>query len=355
MRGYLSKLIKRFNFDPNLKDLIYYVHDGAEWSFKWDAHYITKSLEHEIGRKVISGTDPWELRRSDVIFGNRYSIKHPDFGEFARKNRVFVVWFHGDRKMKNPGLDQLLDILHKNIDYIQKIIVPNRETREAIITEGFLHEKVATIPIGVDCYLFHPATEVLQTDLKKKYNVPEDCFCVGSFQKDGKGWGDGDEPKLEKGPDVFWKVMQRIAPSIDNLHVLLTGPSRGYLKKKLDSIGVPYTHVYFDDYQQIVEAYQILDVYLIGSRVEGGPKALAESWATKTVVVSGAMGMPADWIENGENGFLSEVGNVEEMGQSILELHRKPELKEAILESAYLKVKQLDWTVIGKKYCELIS
>ena len=50
--------------------------------------------------------------------------------------------------------------------------------------------------------------------------------------------GDGVEPKLVKGPDVFLKGVAKLA--VDHrLFVLLTGPARGYVKRGLDAIGVP--------------------------------------------------------------------------------------------------------------------
>ena len=39
--------------------------------------------------------------------------------------------------------------------------------------------------------------------------LPDDAFVVGSFQKDGVGWGDGLEPKLVKGPDVLVEALAR--------------------------------------------------------------------------------------------------------------------------------------------------
>ena len=44
---------------------------------------------------------------------------------------------------------------------------------------------------------------------KDKHNlgIPEDYTVIGSFQKDGKGWGEGLKPKLIKGPDILLKQL----------------------------------------------------------------------------------------------------------------------------------------------------
>ena len=58
-----------------------------------------------------------------------------------------------------------------------------------------------------------------------------------------------------------------------------------------------------DDYFSVVDYYRASDLYLITSRSEGGPLSLTESWATGVPVVSTRVGMSADYIRDGENGF----------------------------------------------------
>ena len=83
--------------------------------------------------------------------------------------------------------------------------------------------------------------------LKIKYNLPRDRIIIGSFQKDGVGWGEGNEPKLIKGPDIFCEVIKRLKKDFD-IHVFLTGPARGYVKNHLKSNGIPFTHVFLKNY-----------------------------------------------------------------------------------------------------------
>ena len=69
------------------------------------------------------------------------------------------------------------------------------------------------------------------------------AFVVGSFQKDGVGWGEGLEPKLIKGPDVLVAALEQVHAEAPGLVVLLTGPARGYVRQELDRLGIPYRHV----------------------------------------------------------------------------------------------------------------
>ena len=117
------------------------------------------------------------------------------------------------------------------------------------------------------------------------------------------------EPKLIKGPDVFCDLVKRIKKKV-SIHVLLTGPARGYVKKKLIEYNIPFSHVFLKDYREIVNYYNVLDLYLITSRSEGGPKALLEGMATGVPIVSTKVGMAPYIIKHGVNGFISDVDDL---------------------------------------------
>ena len=113
---------------------------------------------------------------------------------------------------------------------------------------------------------------------------------------------------MVKGPDLFLEAVEKLARDFP-VFVLLTGPARGYVKTGLDEMGVPYAHHFLDDYLQIVSAYHALDLYLMTSREEGGPKAILECAATGVPLVSSRVGMAPDVITDGATGFLVEVGD----------------------------------------------
>jgi glycosyltransferase involved in cell wall biosynthesis len=78
--------------------------------------------------------------------------------------------------------------------------------------------------------------------------------------------------------------------------VLLTGPSRGYLLSKLRKLKIDLKYFKVDNYSMMPLYYQALDLYLITSREEGGPKGLLESIASSIPVVSTKVGMAEDLL-----------------------------------------------------------
>ena len=53
--------------------------------------------------------------------------------------------------------------------------------------------------------------------------------------------------------------------------------------------------------------YHALDVYLVSSRQEGGPKAVLESMAVGVPLVTTRVGQATDLVRHGENGWMVDV------------------------------------------------
>jgi glycosyltransferase involved in cell wall biosynthesis len=332
------------------KPAIHYVYDGSQWSFYWDAFYITQGLRENHDLKTHITTKPWKLRGQIIQFGDRYGYLKGDFRGLHPSNKVFLTWFHGDLDDPNPDIQELFALLPDALPYLEKIVVPCRITRDVLLQTGVPESQLVTIPLGVDLQLFKLPTPQQRRTIRAALGIPENAICIGSFQKDGRGWGDGMEPKLVKGPDIFLEVIADLAKQYRNLVVLLTGPARGYVRQGLEKIGVPYVHRYLDDYREIAPLYHALNTYLITSRSEGGPKALMESWASGVPVVSTPMGMPADYIRQGENGWLADPAG---LAEGIRRLIEDQTLREGCIQQALADVQALDWKMVAEGYFEM--
>ena len=114
---------------------------------------------------------------------------------------------------------------------------------DLVLSAGVEPERVFRIPIGIDLENFPPVDAQLREAARAALGLPADAFVVGSFQKDGVGWGEGLEPKLVKGPDVLVAALGAGPRDASELVVLLTGPARGYVRRELERLGIPYRHV----------------------------------------------------------------------------------------------------------------
>ncbi|WP_201764424.1 glycosyltransferase family 4 protein [Desulfovibrio sp. X2] len=176
-------------------------------------------------------------------------------------------------------------------------------------------DKIHRIYIAVDTSTFTPATSESRDMARRSLGVPRDAVVVGSFQKDGEGWGEGNVAKSIKGPDIFVETMRCLKADIPELHVLLTGPARGYVKAGLAAAEIPFTHVYLQDYMELPAVYHALDAYLVSSREEGGPKAVLESMASGIPLVTTPVGQATELVQHGRNGLLAEGFSPEELAE----------------------------------------
>ena len=63
--------------------------------------------------------------------------------------------------------------------------------------------------------------------------------------------------------------------------------------------------------------YHALDVCLVTSRQEGGPKAVLESMASGVPLVTTRVGQAMDLVKSGENGFMVDVEDVDGLVHSV--------------------------------------
>ena len=126
--------------------------------------------------------------------------------------------------------------------------------------------------------------------LRKKFNLKDNDFAIGSFQRDTEG-SDNKSPKLEKGPDNFLEIIKNLDYENKNLKVVLTGKRRNYIINKLNELKISFEYFQMVDNKRLNELYNSLDLYIVASRVEGGPQSILECALSKTPIISTDVGV----------------------------------------------------------------
>ena len=332
---------------------MHYVVEKNGWSIYWDGRYITRQVGEQFGVPCQITRYYGGIENQIVHFGSRNVYLTEGVEGVHSSNRLVVTWFHGDESSPDPSMRSMIQRFLECIDSIDKVVTSSAIAQGRLSRWGVPQAKIALIPIGIDLNFFRPPTAIGRRKMRANLGIPEDAICIGSFQKDGKGWGEGLDPKLIKGPDVFLKVTESLAGR-HPIFVLLLGPARGYVKRGLDELGVSYFHTFVKDYQDIVPYFHCLDMYLITSRDEGGPKAILECMATGVPVVTTRVGMAPDVIRQGENGFLADVEDVERLAALCDELIGDPSLRATMARNGQDIVADYDWSRIGAQYFERV-
>jgi len=271
-------------------------------------------------------------RDQAAFFGSQFTLLREPWHRFD--HALGTAYFHGLPGTSGmPEFDVAYETLCAHHSELARIQVTHAEMRDLVLSSGIDPTKVFRIPIGVDLDLFPEQTPALRMEARRTLGLPQSAYVVGSFQKDGVGWGEGTEPKLIKGPDVLVEVLSLLRERRPELHVLLSGPARGYVRAGLAGLGIPYVHRRLDRYEDIAQLYHALDAYVVPSRQEGGPKSVLESMASGVPIVSTRVGQAAELIDDGVNGRLVEVDDVEALAVALAD-DRLPSFVAAGRETA---------------------
>jgi glycosyltransferase involved in cell wall biosynthesis len=287
---------------------LFLLDDHHPWSISWDLRELA-TLARRLGVRVASNRWLPYTHHQACFYGSQWSLARCEW--LQERHRVGLAYFHAMPGIGYPEFDALYRNLCQHHQRIQRIQVSYSAMHAAVLASGIAPQKVFRIPIGINLAFFQPQTPASRRRVRQRYGIPQDAVVIGSFQKDGSGWGEGLEPKHIKGPDVFLQTLALLKPRIPQLFVLLSGPSRGYVKAGLERLGIPYRHIYLPHYPQIGRLYQALDLYLVASRVEGGPKAVLESMASGVPLVTTRVGQAMDLVQHGTNGWLAAVEDAE--------------------------------------------
>ncbi len=167
-------------------------------------------------------------------------------------------------------------------------------------------------PFYLDLSLFHPLRDEKRKDeLAHELGIPREIYrdkvIIGSFQRDSDGKC-LTQPKWQKDPDLMLAILKDLPRKAFVL--LLAGPRRHYVLKKCKEYNISYWYIGTEkeeddlndnalDISLMPKLYAFIDLYVVTSRSEGGPKAILEATATKTLLMSTDVGLAADFLHPG--------------------------------------------------------
>ena len=175
--------------------------------------------------------------------------------------------------------DKFVDLYHtisnKTFDQVKK--VTNKE--------------IKMIPFWLNQNIWFEISD--KKKLREKYNFSSDNYLIGSFQRDTEGF-DLKSPKLSKGPDRFINIVESLKNEHKNLHVVLTGKRRHYVIEELRKRDIQFSYYEMANFKTINELYNCLNLYIVSSRVEGGPQSIFECSLIKTPIISTDVGIASE-------------------------------------------------------------
>lgn len=154
--------------------------------------------------------------------------------------------------------------------------------------------------------------------------------------------------------DAFASISEKI--SEHKMIIFGEGDLRKELEEQISSLGLDDKIFLPGTDPQAVKVVNRADVFVLSSDLEGMPNALMEAMAMGVPCVSTRCDMgPEELIENRENGILVEVGNTQQIADSMLEIINNPELSDKLSANARELLKTNSIDAISKKWLEFLN
>ncbi len=236
---------------------------------EWEQYNLQYNSKKPKSADILWIISPWTWKK----------IKRKDL---KNKKIVCSIYHIDENKLNNV---QLNEFKNRDVDVdFYHVISEKTKDQVKLLTD----KPIKSIPFWVNQNIWFEIEN--KVDLKKKYGISEDSYCIGSFQRDTEG-SDLISPKLSKGPDRFIKIIEGLKEKYENIEVILTGKRRNYVIAELEKMNINFKYFEMVNFTKINELYNLLDLYIVSSRFEGGPQSILECAATKTPIISTDVGI----------------------------------------------------------------
>jgi len=251
-------------------------------------------------------------------------------------------------------------------DHIDTWVCFNTGQECFLLRKGIDRRRIHHNPDYVDVDIFKRVEKTrreLAAILQLDHAKIENKYLIGSFQRDSLG-ADLSRPKWQKNPDLIVNALKNI--NKDRFTLVLAGPRRHYLINKCIEHDIPYLFVGDEGSLRRMEddirintlpletvnlLYNLVDLYMVTSVSEGGPRAIIEATLSETLVLSTRVGIAEDFLDeycicSGEQDFGNKVG---ELLDGVVE-------PSDVVEKNLFKVKQMNsFSAFKERIAKILS
>ena len=148
--------------------------------------------------------------------------------------------------------------------------------------------------------------------------------------------------KVKRIPDVikiFYKIQQTIPAK---LMMVGDGPEKVKAEQLCEELGILDKVIFFGNSNEIDSILSYSDLFLLPSETESFGLAALEAMAWSVPVISSNSGGLPEVNFEGISGYLSDVGNVDEMAENAIKILNNNEVLNSFKENALSVAKQFD-------------
>jgi len=264
------------------------------------------------------------------------------------KKKPLVATYHGDVIPSRKSIAYRSSVwiynavVRKVLDFADVIISPSEYYINESIFLGKYHDKVVSIPNGINLEDFD--IPYSKEECREKLGLPIDKKIILFLSVL--------HPK--KGLHILLKAMPGVLSKVPNAELVIAGDGimRGELEKLSEKLGVKdyvnFTGFVPENLKPLY--YKSADVFCLPSSMstEVFPMVLLEASASGLPMVASDLNTFKCIIEDGYNGLFIKRGNEKDLVDAIVYLLRNEDLRKKMAENAREKVKNYSWGRIAE-------
>jgi glycosyltransferase involved in cell wall biosynthesis len=237
---------------------------------------------------------------------------------------IIVHTFHGHvlRGYFGPLRSRAFALLERRLAEVTTALVAvSPEVRDDLVALGVApREKFAVIRLGIELNERVRVEEDGRDATRRMLGIPPDAFTVGWI---GRMTG------VKRTDDVllaFRSLRERGVRA--RLCLVGDGPDRDHVERRAHELGVMRETLFLGYQEDVAPYYAAFDAFVLSSGNEGTPVTTIEALAAGRPVVATRVGGVPDVVRDGEDGFLVDPGDVEELAERLATLAGDAELRE---------------------------
>jgi glycosyltransferase involved in cell wall biosynthesis len=188
-----------------------------------------------------------------------------------------------------------------------RIVAVSHGVKQALCKQGIPAEHIEVIHNGTPVEKYVVKDEGRIHELRKRYGISSEDIVIGCVARESK----------RKRQDQLLKAL-RLVRRRTKVLLVGTGMNTEY-QRLIEPIRSQHT-VFFCGYvspNEVLNFNRLFDLHVLPSTMEGLSQALLEAMALEVPVIATRAGGNTDLIQDGENGYLFDDNNIEQLAEKI--------------------------------------
>ncbi|HEX3727704.1 MAG TPA: glycosyltransferase [Pirellulales bacterium] len=251
------------------------------------------------GDKMFWGRIAARWAQVPVVLSAIHSTGWPDGIGPLNRSRILTRWTDGFIAVASAHADHLADV------------------------EGFPRSKVQMIPNGIDTERFAPADG---RQVRRALGLEPGAPVAGIVAA----------LRPEKNHELFLRAAARVRQEVPAARFLIVGdgPLRGRLEELARELKISDAVQFLGTRTDVPQLLSALDVFVLTSRIEANPVSILEAMAMAKPVIAPRVGSIAESVIDGESGFLTDQGDLDQAARRLTEVMGDPERARQLGERA---------------------